>query len=120
MNGLIRPGYSRGHSTLQAICNTDISERRNDAFLYSSRSSRKEEGSSKHNIFLLSICSKITHPWQRPRQRDLEEESEPVEMLPPLLPGHPTFPHFLLQVEGWVTGGRNPNVLFPQHREAEG
>lgn len=36
-NQFIRAGYSRGHSTLDAIYNGDISERGNDAFLYSSK-----------------------------------------------------------------------------------
>lgn len=81
--------------------------------LFSTAVGSEEDKGSKHNsIFLLQFAPKICIPGSSPNRGELEEQSECAEMLSALLPGHPTFPRFLLWAEGRVAGGRNPNALF--------
>lgn len=73
---------------------------------------RRKKAVSTTASFFFQFAPKLCIPSSSPNRGELEEQSERIEMLSPLLPEHPTFPRFLLRAEGRVAGGRNPNALL--------
>jgi len=66
------------------------------------------------------FAPKICVPGSSPNREELEEQSEHVEMLSPLLPGHPDFPCFLPRAEGRVAGGGCPNAALHSAERLKG
>lgn len=80
--------------------------------LFSIAAGSEEEDGSKYNRIFFQFAPKICVLGSSPNREGLENQCEHIEMLLPLLLGHPIFPHFLLRAEGRVAGGGTPNALL--------